>query len=106
MTAGVRVCCAVSSNSISTQPWRSARSGGAPLAFVVAEPIFDDFGDVFAALVAHRSLRSREPTLEEFSQLEGAGLAVLAGEQSISVAGIPRTRCGCRRARFLPAAQQ
>ena len=64
-------------------------SGGAPLTFVVAEPIFDDFGDVFAALIAHRSLRSREPTLEEFSQLEGAGLAVLAGEVSISVAGIP-----------------
>jgi len=63
-------------------------SGGAPLSVVVAEPIFDDFGDVFAALIAHRSLRSHEPTLEEFSQLEGAGLAVFAGEQSISVAGI------------------
>src|SRR6202008_4216182 len=31
-----------------------------PLTFVVAEPIFDDFGDVFAALVRHRSLRPRE----------------------------------------------
>jgi methyl-accepting chemotaxis protein len=58
-----------------------------PLAFVVAEPIFDDFGDVFAALVAHRSLRPREATLEEFSHLEGAGLAVMAGAGSISVAG-------------------
>lgn len=61
----------------------------APLAFVVVEPIFDDFGDVFAALIAHRSLRVREATLEEFSKLEGAGLAILAGEDSISVAGIP-----------------
>jgi methyl-accepting chemotaxis protein len=61
----------------------------APLALVVAEPIFDDFGDVFAALIAHRSLRTREATLEEFSKLEGAGLAILAGEDSISVAGIP-----------------
>lgn len=62
--------------------------GTAPLAFVVVEPIFDDFGDVFAALIAHRSLRAREETLEEFSRLEGAGLAVLGGEESISIAGI------------------
>jgi hypothetical protein len=48
-----------------------------PLTFVVAEPIFDDFGDVFAALVAHRSLKPREAILEEFSRLEGAGLAVM-----------------------------
>ena len=58
-----------------------------PLTFVVAEPIFDDFGDVFAALVAHRSLRSREAVLDEFSSLEGAGLAVMAGERPISTAG-------------------
>ena len=30
----------------------------APMAFVIAEPIFDDFGDVFAALIAHRTLAS------------------------------------------------
>lgn len=66
-----------------------AARGTARLAFVVVEPIFDDFGDVFAALIAHRSLRAREETLEEFSKLEGAGLAVLTGEESISVAGIP-----------------
>ncbi len=60
----------------------------APMAFLVAEPIFDDFGDVFAALVAHRSLKPREATLEEFSELEGAGLVVLAGEESVSIAGV------------------
>ena len=58
-----------------------------PLAFVVAEPIFDDFGDVFAALVAHRSLQPREAVLDEFSSLEGAGLAVMAAEGPISTAG-------------------
>src|SRR5437763_5947464 len=63
-------------------------SGSTPLAFVVVEPIFDDFGDVFAALVGHRSLRPREAILESFSQLEGAGIALVAGETSISVAGI------------------
>lgn len=60
----------------------------AAMSLVTAEPIFDDFGDVFAALIAHRSLRAREATLEEFSQLEGAGVAVVAGATSISLAGI------------------
>ena len=61
----------------------------APMAFVIAEPIFDDFGDVFAALIAHRTLRPREEVLEEFSRLEGAGVLVVAGRDSISVSGIP-----------------
>jgi methyl-accepting chemotaxis protein len=64
----------------------------APLAVVVAEPIFDDFGDVFAALIGHRALRPRENTLIEFSGLEGAGLIVLAGDEPISTAGIDETR--------------
>jgi hypothetical protein len=46
----------------------------APLAVVIVEPIFDDFGDVFAALIAYRALRPQEETLTEFSTLEGAGL--------------------------------
>jgi len=66
----------------------------APLTFLVAEPIFDDFGDVFAALVAHRSLRPHEPILEEFSRLEGAGLAITGERQSISTAGIGEGRIG------------
>ena len=60
----------------------------APMAFILVEPIFDDFGDVFAALVAHRTLRPHEPVLEEFSRLEGAGTVILAGADSISVSGI------------------
>ena len=60
----------------------------APMAFVIAEPIFDDFGDVFAGLIAHRTLRPREGVLEEFSQLVGAGVLVVAGKDSISVSGI------------------
>ena len=66
----------------------------APLAVVVAEPIFDDFGDVFAALIGHRSLRAREPILEDFSRLEGAGLAVTAADKAISIAGIPGNAVG------------
>jgi methyl-accepting chemotaxis protein len=60
----------------------------APLALVVVEPMFDDFGDVFAALIAHRALRPNETILSEFSRLEGAGLMVLEGDQPISSAGI------------------
>jgi methyl-accepting chemotaxis protein len=60
----------------------------APLAVVAVEPIFDDFGDVFAALIAHRALRPQEGVLEDFSKLEGAGLLVLEGDRAISSAGI------------------
>jgi methyl-accepting chemotaxis protein len=60
----------------------------APMAVIVAEPIFDDFGDVFAGIVAYRTLREREAVLEEFSRLEGAGVLVVSGEESISVSGI------------------
>jgi methyl-accepting chemotaxis protein len=60
----------------------------APLAVVAVEPIFDDFGDVFAALIGHRALRTQEEVLEDFSQLEGAGLLVLEGDRAISSAGI------------------
>src|SRR5262249_25741152 len=60
----------------------------APLALVVVEPMFDDFGDVFAALIAHRALRPNETILTEFSRLEGAGLTVLEGDRPISWAGI------------------
>jgi methyl-accepting chemotaxis protein len=60
----------------------------APLALLVVEPMFDDFGDVFAALIAHRALRPTEAILSEFSRLEGAGLMVLAGDRPISSAGI------------------
>lgn len=62
--------------------------GTAPLAVVIVEPIFDDFGDVFAALIAHRALRPQEDTLVEFSRLEGAGLLVLAADRPISWAGV------------------
>jgi methyl-accepting chemotaxis protein len=60
----------------------------APLAAIAVEPIFDDFGDVFAALIGHRALRGQEEVLEDFSKLEGAGLLVIGGGRTISSAGI------------------
>ena len=70
----------------------------APLAFVVAEPIFDDFGDVFAALIAYRTLRPREAVLEEFSRLEGAGVrgAERTRTRSRSPASRKRRRASAR----------
>jgi methyl-accepting chemotaxis protein len=59
----------------------------APLAVVAVEPIFDDFGDVFAALVGYRALRQSEPALEEFSKLQGAAVAVFDSDRLISWAG-------------------
>jgi methyl-accepting chemotaxis protein len=66
----------------------------APMAFIIAEPIFDDFGDVFAGLIAYRTLRPREAVLEEFSRLEGAGVLIVAGRDSISVSGISADSAG------------
>jgi len=69
-------------------------ASSAPLTFLVAEPVFDDFGDVFAALIAHRSLRPHEAILDEFSRLEGAGLAIMGERQSIATAGIEEGQIG------------
>jgi hypothetical protein len=82
-------------------------SGGAPLSVVVAEPIFDDFGDVFAALIAHRSLRSREPTLEEFlaTRRRGAG-GFCRRAIDFGCGNFRELGAAVARARFLPAAQQ
>jgi methyl-accepting chemotaxis protein len=59
----------------------------AAMVFVTVDPLFDDFGDVSAALVTHRVLRPLEATLAEFSRLEGAGLAVQYQGRTISIAG-------------------
>lgn len=59
-----------------------------PLAMIVAEPVFDDAGGVVAGVIGYRNLRRHEPTLAEFSGLEGAGVMILAGREPVSAAGI------------------
>src|SRR5690606_4797131 len=70
-----------------------ATAVGAPApvaaAAIVVTPIFDDFGDVVAALIAHRALRMNEPSLSEFSRLTNTGIVVLSGETVVSRAGAP-----------------
>ncbi len=54
------------------------------MALVVVQPIFDDFGDVFAAAIGHRVLRRDEKAIIEFAKVESVDLLVLDGSKVIS----------------------
>ncbi|HSM42175.1 MAG TPA: methyl-accepting chemotaxis protein [Afifellaceae bacterium] len=54
------------------------------MVLLAIQPVFDDFGDVFAAVVGHRVLRPNEPAIVEFSKIERAELLVLDGSRVIS----------------------
>lgn len=47
------------------------------------EPVFDDFGDLIGALAAIRPLGRTERTLENFTSLANAGVAIIAGDNEI-----------------------
>ncbi|HEX2257924.1 MAG TPA: HAMP domain-containing protein [Afifellaceae bacterium] len=61
------------------------------LAFIGISPVFDDFGDPVAALVAVRTLRTVEPELAQFAETRGEGVAVLSETGTISAAGLDNT---------------
>jgi diguanylate cyclase (GGDEF)-like protein len=83
-------------------PRTSAAIGAASpsgLAEVMIEPVFDDFGDVVAALIGHRLLKADEPVLAEFYALTGRSIAVLSNDGWVSGAGMrpsPRALLGLR----------
>jgi len=54
------------------------------MVLVAVQPVFDDFGDVFAAVVGHRLLRRDEPAIVEFAKIERVELLVLDGSTAIS----------------------
>ena len=58
------------------------------VAQVITYPVFDDFGELTGALIAHRAVRLREAQLEDFSKLSGIGLALLQGSDVVSIAGL------------------
>ncbi|MDH3195159.1 MAG: methyl-accepting chemotaxis protein [Hyphomicrobiales bacterium] len=60
----------------------------APFAVIHIEPVFDDFGDVAAALIAHRILRSDEPTLRDLAEVQDASITVMSGSEYIAWAGL------------------
>ncbi|MDJ1159120.1 methyl-accepting chemotaxis protein [Chelatococcus sp. SYSU_G07232] len=66
---------------------------------IVVEPLFDDFGEVFAAFVAHRTLKPVEQALSDFSMMTSLGVVVLAGNRPVSWAGV-----GGPDTRLMPAA--
>lgn len=57
------------------------------LSHVAVEPVFDEFGDVVGALAAIRPLALRERTLEHFSSLANAGIAIMQRNELLASAG-------------------
>ena len=51
------------------------------------EPVFDDFGEMIGALGGFRVLGRTERTLENFSSLTNAGVAIMHGREVVSAAG-------------------
>ena len=62
-----------------------------PFAVVYIEPVYDDFGDVAAALIAHRILRNDETTLIDFANVQDASIVVLSDTDYVSLAGLEET---------------
>lgn len=54
------------------------------LTLLSIQPIFDDFGDVFAVVIGHRILRRNEQAINEFAKVENVSLVVLDGQKVIS----------------------
>lgn len=68
-----------------------AALGGASEAGIVsvfAYPVFDDFGDVFAVIVASRRIKAVEETLEGLNRIVDAGVGVVAHGRIQSAAGL------------------
>ncbi len=58
---------------------------------VIAQPVFDDFGDIIAVLIANRHLKAVEPTLVKLAEVVGAGIAITSGDKIVSHAGLSET---------------
>ena len=58
--------------------------------FVVAWPVFDEFGDPVALLLAHRRLRLQEPLLEEFARTTRSVVALTHDGELVAQSGGPR----------------
>ena len=54
------------------------------LTLLSLQPIFDDFGDVFAVVIGHRKLRRDEQAIKEFAKVERVELLVLDGQTVVS----------------------
>jgi len=57
------------------------------IAYTAVEPVFDDFGDLIGALFGIRPISQSERTLENFTTLASAGVAILQNNEVVSAAG-------------------
>ncbi|MEE9313244.1 MAG: methyl-accepting chemotaxis protein [Rhizobiaceae bacterium] len=62
------------------------------LVVVSIHPVFDDFGDVAAVLVAHRIVKSSDAALTRFVNNESLGMRILNGAHVLLSAGIKNER--------------
>lgn len=58
------------------------------LVAVMAHPIFDDYGDVFAVMVASRRLKAEEVILKGLHGITRIGMAIVASPKILSSAGV------------------
>jgi methyl-accepting chemotaxis protein len=58
------------------------------LVSVMAYPVFDDFGDVFAVMVASRRLKEEEATLKGLNEIVPVAMAVVVGRRIVSSVGL------------------
>lgn len=58
------------------------------LVSVMAHPVFDDFGDVFAVMVASRRLKEEEATLKGLNEIVPVAMAVVVGRRIVSSVGL------------------
>jgi methyl-accepting chemotaxis protein len=65
--------------------------GEPTLVFVIAHPVFDDFGEVVAVLIANRRLKATEPSLMSLSSVVRNGIGIVTGRKIVSSAGLSDT---------------
>jgi methyl-accepting chemotaxis protein len=63
--------------------------GESSYGLVLGVPVFDDFGDTSAIILAYRTIRMSEDALNDFSRITGAHVALLFGPRVIAMTGTP-----------------
>ena len=61
--------------------------GDGSYGLVLGVPVFDEFGDTAAIILAYRTIRMSEPALNDFARITGSNVALLFNERVISMTG-------------------
>jgi methyl-accepting chemotaxis protein len=62
-------------------------SGDGRYGHVLATPVFDDFGETIAVIIAFRVVKMRESAFEDFARITGSNVALMIGQRVISMTG-------------------